>query len=110
MLIDINYRWTSSDVVVSALSLIQIFFCLSFLSAGYHTIHWQVLGVHDDSSETGEAHLAQQHSEVNGNVVVDSGETVWGSQWEELFIILARCIKSLPAAALLQPSTFTLLY
>lgn len=93
MLIDINYRWTSSDVVVSALSLIQIFFCLSFPSAGYHTIHWQVLGVHDNSSETGEAHLAQQHSEVNGNVVVDSGEMVWGSQWEEQFCltILARC-------------------
>lgn len=46
---------------------------LSVLSAGYHTIHWQVLGVHDNSAETGEAHLAQQHSEDNGNVVVYSG-------------------------------------
>lgn len=30
--------------------------------------------MHDDSSETGEAHLAQQHSEDNGIVVTYSEE------------------------------------
>lgn len=58
------------------LSMSLICRLFSCLSAGYHTIHRQVLGVYDDSSEARKGHLAQQHCKNNGNILGQTSNVI----------------------------------
>lgn len=66
----VEFKCTWYWIIAKALKLTEMFAHGFKYIAGHHTIHWQVLGVHDNTPETRKAHVAQQHSQNHGEEII----------------------------------------